>query len=393
MNRGRRGSGTALSSQSRRHRAVRVVVCALATAVVLAVAACASPGSSGNSGSTAADTTGANVAAATAGLAAFTGKPSAFPVTEPLAKPLPAGSKFVYLDASDPIGAQLAQLLKSAVTAVGGKFIAIPAGETASSAQAAAASALADHPAVVLIPAFLPNEFGGELQALRHEGTQIVGAGMIGWQKYGIQWCVGCEALEVSQGTLLADWVVAHKGAKANAVFYSVPELNFTATMWTAFKAQLAKLCPGCTVRDVPIDFSAIGTTAPQTIVNDLQSHSGTNVAVFSSMDMAQGLPAAMSAAGVNVATIGSTPTPENLQDIKAGKMTAGVALAINITAWTMVDAGAKLAIGQKPQPSEAVGTAIQLLEGSDITFNPVDGWLGYPDYAQRFAKLWHPGK
>jgi ribose transport system substrate-binding protein len=382
MNRGRRGSGTALSSQSRRHRAVRVVVCALATAAVLAVAACAAPGSSGNSGSTAADTTGANVDAAVAGLAAFTGKPSPFPVTEPLAKPLPAGSKFVYLEGSDPIGAQLAQLLKPAVTAVGGQYIAIPAGETASS----------DHPAVVLIPAFLPNEFGGELQALRHEGAQIVGAGMIGWQKYGIQWCVSCEAFEVSQGTLLADWVVANKGAKANAAFYSVPELNFTATMWTAFKAQLAKLCPGCTVRDVPIDFSTIGTTAPQTIVNDLQSHSDTNVAVFSQMDMAQGLPAAMSAAGLNVATIGSTPTPENLQDIKAGKMTAGIAVAVNVTAWTMVDAGAKLAIGQTPQPSEALG-AIQLLEGKDVTFNPADGWLGYPDFAQRFVKLWHPSK
>ena len=393
MDLGRRGIGTALSSRSWRHRALRVVGCALATVAVVAVAACASPGSSGNSGSTAAGAAGANVTAAMAGLAAFTGKPSPFPVTEPLAKPLPAGTKFVYLDASDPIGAQIGQLLKSAVAAVGGQFIAIPAGETASSAQAAAASAVADHPAVVLIPAFLPNEFGGELQALRSEGAKIVGAGMIGWQKYGISSCVGCEALETTQGTLLADWVVAHEGAKANTVFYSVPELNFTATMWTAFRAQLAKLCPGCAVRNVPVDFSTIGTTAPQTIVNDLQSHSGTNVAVFSSMDMAQGLPTAMSAAGVNVATIGSTPTTENLQDIKAGKMTAGVALAVNITAWTMVDVGAKLVIGQTPQPSEAVGTAIQLLQGNDISFSPTDGWLGYADYAQRFAELWHPGK
>jgi ribose transport system substrate-binding protein len=332
------------------------------------------------------------VAAAKAGLAAFTGKPSSFPVTEPLAKPLPAGSKFVYLEGSDPIGATLAQLLKPAVTAIGGKFVAIPAGETASSAQAAAASALADHPAVVLIPAFAPNEFGGELEALRQEGAQIVGAGMIGWQKYGIQWCAACEGFQTVIGTLLADWVVATQGAKANAAFYGIPVFTLTETMWTAFKAQMAKLCPGCTVRNVPIEASSIGTTAPQAIVNDLQSHSGTNVAVFSSMDMAQGLPAAMSAAGVHVSTIGSSPTPENLQDIKAGKMTAAVTDDLRVFAWSMVDAGARLAIGETPQPSES-SPPVQLLEEKDITFNPVDGWPGYPDFAQRFAKLWHPSK
>jgi ribose transport system substrate-binding protein len=284
-----------------------------------------------------------------------------------------------------------AQLLKPAVEAIGGTFIAIPAGETATSAQAAAATAIADHPAVVLIPAFLPSEFGGKLTTLEHQGAKIVGAGMVGWAKYGINWCVGCETWTTGEGKLLADWAVAQKGANTNAVFYTVPELGFTASMWNGFQSQMTTLCPKCSIRNVPIEFGAIGTTAPATIVNDLQSHSSTNVAVTSTEDMYQGLPAKMSAAGVNnVLTIGQSPTPEILQDIKAGQLTAGLAVDLATYTWTMVDAGAKLVLGQTPQATED-GGPYQLLETKDITFNPTLGWPGYPDFAKRFVKLWHP--
>lgn len=377
------------------HRLRFALASALAVMATAALAACGSSSSSSSSSpstATAASvaSAAANVAAAQAGVAQFTGHPSGFPVTAPLPKAIPAGSKFVYLESSDPIGALIAQILKPAVQAIGGRFIAISAGATASSAQAAASSAVADKPAVVLIPAFLPSEFGGKLQALKAEGAKIIGAGMVGWKQFGIDWCVVCEPFNARTGTLMANWVVATKAAKANAVFYSVPEFGFTATMWDAFKARMAVLCPTCQARNVPIDVSTIGSTAPKTIVTDLQSHSSTNVAVFSTMDMAQGLPAALKSAGLSITNIGSSPTPENLADVKAGNLTAGVAVDLATFTWTMVDAGARLYLGQTPAPSESYGP-IQLLEQKDITFNPQLGWSGYPDFAKRFIKLWHP--
>jgi ribose transport system substrate-binding protein len=383
-----------------------VVACVLAGLVVVAAAACGSSSSSSSSSpgsattvsspasstsSSASSTDGANVALAKTQLATVTGHPSPFPVTRPLPKPLPAGTKFAYLESSDPIGALFAELLKPGVTAIGGTFIAIPAGNTATSAQAAADTAIADHAAVVLIPAFLPSEFGGKLATLKQQGAKIVGAGMVGWQKYGIDWCVGCETWTTQEGRILADWAIVQKAAATSASFYTVPEFGFTASMWDGFKSQMATLCPKCTARNVPIEVKAIGTTAPQTIVNDLQSHSDTNVAVTSTEDMYQGLPAAMSAAGVNnVLTVGQAPTPEILSNIKAGKLTAGLAVDLNTYTWTMVDAGARLVLGQEPQATED-GGPYQMLEPADITFDPTHGWPGYPDFAQRFAKLWHP--
>ena len=34
----------------------------------------------------------------------------------------------------------------------------------------------------------------------------------------------------------------------------------------------------------------------------------------------------------------------------------------------------------------------VQILTQKDITFDPTKGWQAYPDFAQRFAKLWGAG-
>ena len=312
-------------------------------------------------------------------------------MSEPLKKAISAGTTIAYLQAADPIGALIGQLLKPGVQALGAKYVAINAGSTASAAQAAASSALALKPAALIIPAFLPSEFGGKLQQLKAAGVKLVGSGMTGWKQYGIDFCVNCEAYSSLVGKLLADWTVAKQGSHANAAFYSVPELSFTAPMWESFKTEMNKQCPNCQVRNVPVGVATIGSTAPQTIVTDLQSHSGTNVAVFSTMDMAQGLPSAMKSAGVtNVATVGGAPTPENLQDVKAGNLTAAVGVDFPTYVWEMVDVAARLHLGQQPPASEAIAP-LQFLEQKDITFDPSKGWVGYPDFAQRYAKLWHP--
>src|SRR5882757_8332514 len=54
--------------------------------------------SSGEEGGSSAD-----VAAAEKAVAEFTGKPSPFPVSEPLKEPLPPGTKIVYMQCGSPI--------------------------------------------------------------------------------------------------------------------------------------------------------------------------------------------------------------------------------------------------------------------------------------------------
>jgi ribose transport system substrate-binding protein len=378
---------------ARRHTAWRVTAASLAAGSVVLVAACGSSSGSSSGTSSSVSAQGANAAAAKAALAPYIGRSSAFPVTDPLTSKLPAGKKFVYLQCSTPICAEVGGLLQGAVKAIGGKMTVVNAGATATTAQAAASSALALKPDAVILGAIDPALFGTGLKTLASSGVKLVSLQVDkDVTPYGITFNYLGANLSQRNGTLLADWVIANEGAHANAVIYTLPALDISAPVQQAFQAEMKKNCPSCKVRAVPIDVSTIGTTAPSTVVTDLQAHPNTNVAVFVSLSAAAGLPAAMKAAGItSVKTVGFGPTAGNLQDIKDGNLTATLDIDFPVSTWTAVDAAARLIEGGQPTASEQAGDVPEeFLAQKDITFNPNLGWSAYPDFAQRFATLWH---
>jgi ribose transport system substrate-binding protein len=387
--------------RSNRRTAWRATAACVSAVAVVSAAACgssassssSSPSSSTSSPSSSASAQGANVAAAQAALAPYIGKSSAFPVTDPLASKLPAGKKFVYLQCSTPICAEVGELLQGAVKGIGGTMTVVNAGATATTAQAAASSALALKPDAVILGAISPDLFGSGLKTLANAGVKLVSLQVDqNVTPFGITFNYLGTNLSLRNGQLLADWVIANEGAHANAVLYTLPALDISAPVQQAFEAEMAKNCPSCTVRVVPIDVATIGTTAPTTVVTDLQAHPNTNVAVFVSLSAAAGLPAAMKAAGISsVKTVGFGPTAGNLQDIKDGNLTAALDIDFPVSTWTAVDAAARLIEGGQPTASEQAGDVPEEFLGQkDITFNPTLGWSAYPDFAQRFATLWH---
>jgi ribose transport system substrate-binding protein len=362
-----------------------------AIVVAAMLAACSTPGGSAPAGADAtANNASVNTVAAQQAIAPLVGKPSAFPVDKPLGKKLPSGATIAFLQCGTTVCGLFAQLLTPAVKAIGAEFTAINSGTTAASSQAAVSSVLALKPAAVLVAGSDPAQFGGGLKQLSDAGIKVVSISVSkDTAPFGITANYIGAATAKSGGSLMADWVIAKKGS-SNAVFYGVPAIDYSDTMQAAFKDEMTKNCPSCQVRTVPIDITTLGTTSPQTIVTDLQSHPDSTVAVFASSEMARGLPAALDAAGVKVTTIGYAPTPVNLQDIKDGKLTAGLAVDFPLSAWTAVDVAARLILGEPLTTGEQAGEVPrQLLEQKDITFDPSRGWTGYPDFPQRFAKLW----
>ena len=378
----------------------RLITVGSATVLAVALAACGSSSNGGakstsGSGSQAsgsqASGSAANVAAAKAAIAPYTGKVSPFPVTTPLSSKLPAGKKFAFLQCGTPFCALAGKSLQGAVVAIGGKFTKINAGSTASSSQAAASSILALKPDAVFVTVD-PALYGNSLRKLTDAGIKVLSISIVKDVKpFGLTFNY-LGAAEVKQdGKILADWVIARLGAKADAVFYGLPTFDFSGPLQQSFKDEMAKNCPKCKVRTVAVDVATIGTTSARTVVADLQAHRSTNVAVFSSLQIAAGLPAALKSAGLKVTTIGRAATPANLQDIKTGGLTASLAIDQAVSTWTLVDSAARLIMGDQPTPSEQAGNLDeQLLEQKDITFDPSNGWTGYPDFPQRFAKLWH---
>ncbi len=359
-------------------------------AVTLSAAAC---GSSGGGGTKTASPASANqpadLSVARQAIAPYVGHPSPFPATQKLAK-LPApGSKFVFLQCSAPVCAIFAQLLPNPIKAVGGKLVVVNSGSSATSSQAAAATALADKPAAVLIGATEPQLYGNYLHRLDSNGSVVAGGGVVGGAPYGVQESIGGEASTVLAGQLMADWVTVNKGPDANVVFFGTPELTFSAGMQSGFAQALAQRCPGCKASYQALSVTAFGTTAPSQVVSYLQSHPATDTVVFASMEGATGLAAALTDAHLSPTTLGFAPTPSNLQDIRDGGLTAGLALDFNVQIWMQVNAALRLMAGQTTEPSN-LSVDMQFLTKSDVTGTDIShGWSGYPDVAQRFAALW----
>jgi ribose transport system substrate-binding protein len=366
---------------------------ALAGVIAAVTTACASGGSSSSpsgSGSSGADDA-AGISAARAALAPYEGHPSAFPATEPLAKRPTRGSRFIYLQCSTPVCAQIGQLLVAPTRALGVTLSVINSGSSATSSQAAAAAALAQKPAAVLLPAVDPQLFGGALHQLDSAGVAVTGVGIIDGVPYGVQESAGGQASVELAGQLMADWVVAHNGAAANVVFFGTPELSFSAPMQTAFQNTLKQTCPSCKASFQPLSVTTFGTTAPGNVVSYLQAHPATNTVVFATMEGATGLAAALKDAGMHVTTLGFAPSPSNLQDIRDGGLTAGLGLDLPVQEWVQVDLAARL-LARQSIPASELNVDLEFLTKDNVTSADTTlGWTGYPDMAQRFAKLWSP--
>jgi ribose transport system substrate-binding protein len=374
---------------------------------VVALAACGGGSSSSSSESSSTSEAGsggetssgeggssADVAAAKKAVAEYTGKPSPFPVSEPLKEPLPSDTKIVYMQCGSPICQLQWPMVQAAGKALGVETTQIKAGSQASEVANAFDTAVAEEPDAVLDPAIEPSLFRTQLEQLQENGVAVVTSGVVDPTEYGVETADFFRPSVEITGKLLAAKAVAEKGDEANIVYYEVPELAFIPVQKEAFEAEMENLCPECSVRYVDIPLSTIGNTAPNRMVSDLQQNPETNFAVFSSNEMAEGLPAAMKTAGIeNVLTYGFGSTPANLQDIKEGGLTGALEIDLPVDVWTYVDEAARAILGQELSPAEQTGEPpvpdFQFLEQKDITFNPEHGWTGYPDYEEKFKELW----
>jgi ribose transport system substrate-binding protein len=359
-------------------------VAALATACGSSAGSAASPGSVASAAGSS-----RQVAAAMAITKEYTAHPGAFPVSVPLPKPLPKGTVFGWLQCGDVVCAELTGIFNAAVQAIGGRLITVKAAASTEDVQSAFSSLLAQKPAAILLPSIEPDTASAQIQQAKAAGIPTVSSGIMNPRSAGISGGTFGEQQAAMAGTLLADWVVA-KSDTSNVVFYTTHELDFITPEESAFHAELSRVCAGCQQRTVDIPLADYGSTAPQLVVSDLESHPATTLAVFGAAAAASGVPAALKVAGVSVPFTGFSLTPENLEDIKDGSMAAGLALDDPVLAWTMVDEAARLILKAPLSSLENQEIVpVQWLTAGNLPGTLSADWTGYPDYAARFAQLW----
>ena len=268
----------------------------------------------------------------------------------------------------------------------------VKAGPSATEAQTAMNSIISLKPDGVLLAGGRPEPVPPADQQLSRRRSRSAPTAIVDPQKYGFEADFINNETEELAGKLMADWAVA-KPAAARSRSTASRSCRSRRSYSRAFDAEMQAVCPSCKVRHVDIPMAEIGKDAPSRVVSDLQSHPNTKIAAFSTAEAGTGLPAALKAAGLKVKIIGGGPPPAILGYIKEGKWDAGIGVDAPTMLWAQVDALARLAAGEPVTEGEKEGLPpIQILTRTDITFDPTKGWTAYPDFAERFAKLWGAG-
>jgi ribose transport system substrate-binding protein len=296
-----------------------------------------------------------------------------------------------FLDLGTPVTTLMWELLQPAAKAMGLDLFRVQASGAGAISQAMD-TIVERNPDGLIFFAADPTAFSHQLEELRSEGTTVVAGSIENGEEFGFDAVQFGKPQAVGVGELMAAWTIAQtKGKAHHIVYYNVAELPFSNVVLEGVESKMAELCGECEVRVVDIPLAEVGKNASNRVVSDLQANPDTEFALFPNDEMQLGLPAALETAGIEIQTFGSGPTPGNLEAVQKGEEETVLGIDVGTLVWTMIDQLARELAGQKLSGPEAEGNIVmQFLNAKDLAgANAALGWTGYPDFPERFMKLW----
>ena len=122
-------------------------------------------------------------------------------------------------------------------------------------------------------------------------------------------------------GKYLAAEIVANSSGKTNTLYVNLPAYTILGALGTSFEQVYKQLCPNCGYASVDVPLTQLAN-APTVIVSYLRSHPSVDYVALSVADaLDNGLPAALSAAGLsNVKIVGEGGGPTSFSYVGEGK-------------------------------------------------------------------------
>jgi hypothetical protein len=374
-----------------RSRISRAAGIAAATAMLaIAVAACGSSSSSSSSAAGSAggaSSTNANVAAAQQVVAQATQRPATITVTTPVGKAVPSGKKLAFISCGVSVCQLQGAIVAQAAKVLGWTTSTITTDGTPTSVQAAYDTALRQGANAIVTTAALRAEIASKIPELQSKGvvvsdccsTDQVAAPFIYNTSTPSQAAVG--------GKYLAAEVVADSKGKANTLYVNLPAFTILSALGAEFKTTYTQYCPTCGYASIDVALTQLAH-APNLIVSYLRSHPSVNyVALSVANELDNGLPAALSAAGLsNVKIVGQGGGPTDFQYVANGQELALLPFDYYNVDYQMIDALARHFAGAPVQltpPPEWLVTKANLPSSHSSLFPDV------PDFQNQFMKLW----
>jgi ribose transport system substrate-binding protein len=372
-----------------RPKIAAVLSCAL---LMVILSACSSSGSSASSNAAATSASSPGVKAAQAVAVRWEKPPTTLGVTTPLKSAPPSGKTFVWLNCELSACAQILLGVRQAVSAAGWNLKVVQY-QQANPATVLSAFKLAlnYHPAAVGLSGLPEAVWASVIPAYKKAAVPII-AGYVGPLTLNstVIGNISGPPDGAETGQILANWFIGDSGGKGHALNVRTDELPYLKTFSDAFQADVQKQCSGCTVTNLNMSVAdATGGKVDSAIVADLQRNPSINYVVATEGPFIDGLPAALSAAGLSgkVKIAGENGDVENLTDVKNGTETAFTGASLHIGGWQYLDVAIRYAEGMTFDPYD--GMQPKQLLTKTVRFSPSADYDVPANYPQQFRKLW----
>ncbi len=378
----------------------KISAAVIAVTSALAIAACSSSGStSSTSSSSGASATagsgsasGANIAAAKAYQAQFLGTPTSIGISTPLNSKPATGKLIVGLDSGLGSAVVLAKYWAQAAADLGWKYKDLISGGTPATQQAAMSSAIQLNPAGIVTSGIPIATLQSQLALAKQKGIWVNSSATTDAPSGAMFDTSIANPAQLAQwGKMVAAYVVVQSNGKAVIQDFSLPVFPILLAFDTAFGAAIKLWCPACKITQNPQTAAAIGTTTPQAVVSAVTRNPSTNWLIFDLGDLATGVNAALSAAGLHGLQIGGlTADTPNITALKNGTQDVWTAYSLPIVAYRQMDSMARKFEGMAILNAALPTQLITQQNVNSLVVDAQGNYVGVANYRNQFLTLWH---
>jgi len=381
--------------------AVAVIIGTLVLALALAACGSSSSSSSGGSANAASPATSSSSAAAASGSAStsaaaaalkpYTAVPTTINITTPLKSAPPAGKTIVMLGTNNPSNVLIQQGMQKLAAKAHWNYALVsydPANP--GTLTAAMTSALAKHPQYIA-EAGIPLT-PSQLATLKSGGAKVILDSVYPVTvKPPVIGQVDAYAQDALMGKIIADYFVSDSGGKGHAVVEHVPAYPILNGFTNGFATEVKAQCPSCTITTANITIpDLVAGKVPSILVSALQQNPTANYLVFDDGPFADGVPSALSAAGLTskVKVIGEAADQAGIAALKTGQEAAWTGFDPGYQSLENMDIAFRDAEGMPIPLSQEAQQPTQLLTKS--TIGSSTNWSAPSNAEAQFLKLWH---
>ncbi|MDG1264685.1 MAG: substrate-binding domain-containing protein [Ilumatobacter sp.] len=196
-------------------------------------------------------------------------------------------------------------------------------------------------------------------------------------------------------GDLIANAIIADSGGTANVMMVNIPDFTVLVSEREGSEAAYEANCPDCTFTELALTLDQLlAGEAPGAVVSALQADPDIDYVHFAFDGLAGGMSATLAEADLleGRKLVGVDYNGAILQEIVDGTQQFWTTNPKEYSAWLMVDAMARHAIGQENTEERAnailPGFIVNTPEVAEPLI-PTDGWPGPEGQAEQFAALW----